>query len=105
MNPVETDSTETTRWFHALSDATRLEILRLLSGGERCVCDLTETLDAAQSRLSFHLKVLKLAGLVIDRRVGRWVYYSLNPEALATMMEVLEELKPTAGALTRRCCE
>ena len=50
--------------FHALSDETRLEILELLKNGERCVCDLTSALDAAQSRLSFHLKVLKDAGIV-----------------------------------------
>ncbi len=105
MNTVATNSRETARWFHALSDETRLEILRLLSAGERCVCDLTETLDAAQSRLSFHLKVLKMAGLVTDRREGRWVYYSLKSEALAAMKEVLEELTPSGGTLARRCCE
>ncbi|MDQ6718244.1 MAG: metalloregulator ArsR/SmtB family transcription factor, partial [Gemmatimonadota bacterium] len=42
--------------FHALSDETRLELIHLLRKGERCVCDLTSALDAAQSRLSFHLK-------------------------------------------------
>ena len=45
--------------FHALSDETRLEIIEMLGGGERCVCDLQDQLDAAQSRLSFHLRVLK----------------------------------------------
>ena len=58
------------RWFHALSDETRLEIVRLLSHGERCVCELQDVLGAAQSRLSFHLKTLKDAGLVTDRREG-----------------------------------
>ncbi len=70
------------RLFHALSDETRLEIVRLLSHGERCVCELQDVLDAAQSRLSFHLKTLKDAGLVSDRREGRWVYYTLNRDAL-----------------------
>jgi len=69
------------RLFHALSDETRLEIVRLLSHGERCVCELQDVLDAAQSRLSFHLKTLKDAGLVSDRREGRWVYYTLNRDA------------------------
>src|SRR5256885_16808489 len=64
--------------FHALSDATRLEILERLRADECCVCDLTDAMDAAQSRLSFHLKVLKDAGLVTDRREGRWMYYSMN---------------------------
>ena len=78
---VLVDNAQAVRWFHALSDSTRLEILQLLSGGERCVCELTDALDAAQSRLSFHLKTLREAELVTDRREGRWVYYSLNREA------------------------
>lgn len=78
--------------FHALSDETRLGILEALRGGERCVCELTDTLDAAQSRLSFHLKTLKDAGMVTDRREGRWVYYTLAPEALAMLQAALDEL-------------
>jgi ArsR family transcriptional regulator len=77
---------------HALSDETRLKILDRLSGGERCVCELTAVLGAAQPRLSFHLKTLKDAGLVRDRPDGRWVYYSLNPEALAEARALLERL-------------
>src|SRR5207244_134041 len=65
------DLSRAARQFHALSDETRLEIVRLLSHGERCVCELQDVLDAAQSRLSFHLKTLKDAGLVTDRRGGR----------------------------------
>ncbi len=78
--------------FHALSDETRLGILEALRGGERCVCELTDTLDAAQSRLSFHLKTLKDAGMVTDRRDGRWVYYTLAPDALAMVQAALNEL-------------
>ncbi|MEP6506735.1 MAG: metalloregulator ArsR/SmtB family transcription factor [Gemmatimonadales bacterium] len=68
--------------FHALSDATRLAALEMLKGGERCVCELQDNLDVAQSRLSFHLRVLKDAGLVDDRKEGRWSYYSIVPGAL-----------------------
>ncbi|MBI2796511.1 MAG: winged helix-turn-helix transcriptional regulator [Gemmatimonadetes bacterium] len=75
--------------FHALSDETRLAALALLQDGERCVCELQEPLGARQSRLSFHLKVLKDAGLVRDRREGRWAYYSLD----------LDVLREAAGAL------
>jgi ArsR family transcriptional regulator len=84
------------RWFHALSDETRLRIVDRLSDGEKCVCDLTDLLDAAQSRLSFHLKTLKDAGILKDRRDGRWVYYSLNPD-------VVEDLEHFIGSLTN-CC-
>ena len=82
------------RWFHALSDETRLGIVRKLAAGERCVCDLTNALDAAQSRLSFHLKVLRTAGLVNARRQGRWVYYSLRPAVLETMSAFLLDARP-----------
>jgi ArsR family transcriptional regulator len=85
------------RCLHALSDETRLKILERLAGGERCVCELVAVLGAAQSRLSFHLKILKHAGLVTDRPEGRWVYYSLNPEALSEARQLLERL----GAPTR----
>src|SRR5215216_2291862 len=92
--------------FHALSDPTRLSILQRLRMGERCVCDLTDALDAAQSRLSFHLKVLKDAGLVIDRKDGRWMYYTLSPEALAEVGEVADALAaaPTAAERRAGCC-
>jgi ArsR family transcriptional regulator len=78
--------------FHALSDETRLAVLDMLRGGERCVCELQDALDAAQSRLSFHLRVLKEAGLVEDRKEGRWSYYSLVPETLAVAHDVVRTL-------------
>ncbi len=94
--------------FHALSDATRLSILEMLRGGERCVCELQDELDAAQSRLSFHLRVLKDAGLVADRREGRWSYYSIIPEALAEVHDLAVGLQPKKGALptlrSGACC-
>ena len=71
--------------FQALSDETRLRILDLLRGGEHCVCELTEMLDLRQSLLSFHLKTLKDAGLVTDRREGRWMYYALAPATLEAL--------------------
>jgi ArsR family transcriptional regulator len=92
--------------FHALSDGTRLSIIQRLRFGERCVCDLTDALDAAQSRLSFHLKVLKDAGLVTDRREGRWMYYTLNTESLAEVSELVEAMATAPSAVERRsgCC-
>ncbi|HET6579379.1 MAG TPA: metalloregulator ArsR/SmtB family transcription factor [Gemmatimonadales bacterium] len=100
------DTERAVRLFRALSDQTRLSILNRLRHGERCVCDLTDALDAAQSRLSFHLKVLKDAGLVTDRREGRWMYYTVNAEALAETAELLEALASTPSAAERRsgCC-
>jgi ArsR family transcriptional regulator, arsenate/arsenite/antimonite-responsive transcriptional repressor len=96
------DSDRAVRRFHALSDSTRLSILQRLRFGERCVCDLTDALDAAQSRLSFHLKVLKDAELVTDRREGRWMYYALNPEALQATVELLENLAAPPSPAERK---
>jgi ArsR family transcriptional regulator len=96
MNATSTSTStpahEVVRLFHALSDETRLSIVRRLGRGERCVCDLQDLLDAGQSRLSYHLKTLKEAGLVTDRREGRWVYYMLVPEALDALAELVGEL-------------
>ena len=75
--------------FHALADPTRLRIVQRLRSGERCVCELTDALDVGQSRLSFHLKTLKGAGLLTDRRQGRWIYYALNPEALDELQDLI----------------
>ena len=85
--------------FHALSDSTRLAILEMLRDGERCVCELQDSLDAAQSRLSFHLRVLREAGLVTDRRDGRWAYYSIVPAALADVHDLAVSLQPKKGRL------
>ena len=63
--------------FKAVSDPTRLRILRLLSDGELCVCDLTQNLKAGQSKVSRHLAYLKRTGLVVGRDKGRWSYYAL----------------------------
>lgn len=88
------DNATLLRRFQAVAEDTRFSIVRLLADRERCVCDLQEELDAAQSRLSFHLKKLKEAGVVSDRRDGRWVYYSLVPEALEEMRSFLGEVQP-----------
>lgn len=98
-----TDTDRAAQWFHALSDPTRLSIVLRLTGGERCVCELTDALDAAQSRLSFHLRVLKDAGLITDRRDGRWIHYSLNREAIEGAGQFLASIKPRRR-LKVECC-
>lgn len=90
--------------FHALSDETRLEIIELLRKGERCVCELTDTLDAAQSRLSFHLRVLKDAGIVRDRKDGRWVYYELDGQAFEEVEALVSSMKPRVLKRSESCC-
>jgi ArsR family transcriptional regulator len=80
----------------ALAEPIRLQVIEALGGGERCVCDLTEELGLAQSKLSFHLKVLREAGLLADRQSGRWVYYRLRSESI-------EQLRGWLAELARNC--
>ncbi|MFN2566423.1 MAG: ArsR/SmtB family transcription factor [Gemmatimonadaceae bacterium] len=101
------DLARTARLCRALSDENRLRIVEMLSAGERCVCELTSALDLGQSLLSHHLKTLKDAGLVTDRREGRWVYYTLSCDALDELGATLEAIKPEGGAGAGRsenCC-
>lgn len=96
------DRARAARVFHALSDETRLQILERIRGVERCVCELTDALDASQSRLSFHLKVLKDAGLINDRREGRWMYYTIDSAAFSEATGLLEMLSSEAPRGERR---
>jgi ArsR family transcriptional regulator len=101
------DPEKTARWFRALADETRLRILDRLAEGEQCVCDLTGALEAGQSLMSHHLKTLKEAGLLRDRRQGRWVYYSLDPGAIETVKDWIEMLGDSARRTraAARCCD
>jgi len=77
---------ESVSGFGALADPTRLEILsRLSDGAEHCVCELLRESGVAANLLSYHLAVLRRAGLVATRRRGRWVDYRLVPEVLAEL--------------------
>jgi len=93
------------RVFGALSDPKRLRILELLRSGECCVCDLAGSLGIRQSLLSFHLKTLRDAGLVRDRKDGRWVHYALNEEALTEASGYVEGLARDAKhGVGSQCC-
>ncbi len=81
------------RWFRALGDETRLRIIERLRAGEESVGNLAAGLATGQSRLSFHLKTLRDAGLVRDRRQGRLTYYALDRAAFRAIAEVLESIQ------------
>lgn len=90
----------------ALSDPTRLAAVRLLwDGKEHCVCELMQRLGASQSRMSRHMAVLKVAGLVIDRRDAQWVRYRRHPELpepLAAVVDAVVAAMADDGAVTLR---
>ncbi len=77
------------RFFKALADDTRLRILRLLEVREMCVCEIMVALNLTQPTASHHLGLLENAGLVKDKKEGKWVFYSLaNSELLESMYKL-----------------
>ncbi len=89
----------------ALADPIRLEVIHALANGERCVCDLTKDLNLSQSKLSFHLRVLREAGLLADRQSGRWIYYRLEPHALSALEQWLTNLRARCTQPASPCSE
>ena len=87
----------------ALADPIRLQVIAVLGGGERCVCELTEALGLAQSKLSFHLKVLRQTRLLADRQSGRWVYYRLRPESIERLRGWLADLAANCATPAHPC--
>ncbi len=72
-----------------MSEPNRLKIFSLLAGGERCVCEIEASMKLPQNLISHHLGVLREAGYIRARREGRWVYYSVDKEALAGVYPTL----------------
>ena len=90
LAPVGAD--ELAPLFKALADPMRLRLLSLIAchdGGESCVCDLLEAFDVTAPSVSYHLKILREAGLISSQRRGTWVYYRVNPQVMARMSAVL----------------
>ncbi len=88
---------ELTAIFKALSDGTRLRIVKLLEKGELCVCDIVAALNMVQPKISFHLGTLKEAGLIKDRKQGKWIHYSLNETDLFKRMLMVSVCEKAAG--------
>ena len=79
--------------FKALSDETRLRILKLLEQGELCVCDIVAAFEMSQPKVSFHLATLKAAGLVKDRKEGKWMHYKIDDSDLFKRLLILSVIE------------
>ena len=82
---IASSRVELTARLAALADPVRLRLVRVLAGGGRCVCDLQEQVPVAANLLSYHLRVLREAGLVAATRRGRWVNYRLDDDGFADL--------------------
>ncbi len=82
-------ATDHVRLLAAVADPVRWTVLRRLTAGRACVCDLQAQVTIAPNLLSYHLKVLREAGLVTTTKRGRWVDYDLAPGTLMKLTEAL----------------
>lgn len=82
----------------AMAEPTRLGAMHVIwDGGEHCVCELMDRLNTSQSRMSRHMKVLRDAGLVLDRRDAQWVRYRRNPDLSANIERIIDAVIAAAG--------
>ena len=76
--------------FKAIGEVNRLNIIRQLASGEKCVCKIYEKLGLSQNLTSHHLSILRKNGLITARKEGKWVYYSLNQDKIEELKRALE---------------
>ena len=88
----------------ALGDENRLQIIKMLSGGELCACKILDAFNITQPTLSHHMKILTECNLVNSRKEGKWTYYSFNQEGIAHARSILQEITTLNFAATDKCC-
>ena len=89
---MNSDTKRIAEIFKALGDENRVEILIMLSKGEKCACKLLEELEVSQPTLSHHMKILCDAKLVNARKEGRWMHYSLSQEGINEISNYLSDV-------------
>jgi len=90
--PDEDEARDLAEKFKALGDPVRLRLMTMVAthpDGEVCVCEMTPHFQQTMATISYHLKVLRTAGLIIGDRRGTWVYYRATPDALHRLSHVL----------------
>ena len=90
--------------FKALGHADRLRIVDEIAAGERCVCDLVDSVGSSWSTVSRHLAVLKAAGIVVDEKRGLQVFYRLALPCVPSFMTCLDAARQGEPVEMRRCC-
>ena len=100
------DERRTALIFKAFCDENRVRIVKMLKSGEKCACKMLEALDVTQPTLSHHMKILCDSGIVVGRKEGKWMHYSLSAEGAKTAADLLKELTTAQGGCPNRsCCE
>ncbi len=89
---MEQDVKNITVVFKAFCDENRIKILRLLADGEKCACKLLEEMNVTQPTLSHHMKILCDSGIVVGRKEGKWMYYSISADGAEIAKKYIDEL-------------
>lgn len=103
---MKLDEKKTATIFKAFCDENRIRILKLLTTGEKCACKLLEEINITQPTMSHHMKILCDSGVVVGRKEGKWMHYSISPDGAVIAMKCLQELtKNTCTDEDKSCCE
>ena len=89
---MQADEKRTAAVFKALADENRIRILQMLQGGEKCACVLLDDLKITQPTLSHHMKILCDSGIVVGRKEGKWIHYSISPDGADAAIRRLQAL-------------
>ena len=102
---MEQECAQIIKLFKALGDENRIQILRLLQGGEKCGCQLLEEMSISQSTLSHHMKILCDVGIVLSRKEGKWMYYSICCRCAKRAREIFQDLLAVENIPQNCICE
>ncbi len=89
---MSNDYAKTAQIFKAFCDENRIKILAMLQSGEKCACKLLDELNVTQPTLSHHMKILCDSGIVVGRKEGKWMHYSISAEGAKVAQECLNKL-------------
>lgn len=100
------DEAKTALIFKAFCDENRIRIIKMLRSGEKCACKLLEELNVTQPTLSHHMRILSDSGIVVARKEGKWMYYSISAEGARIAADCLKELTTAVCECENKsCCE
>lgn len=91
--------------FKALCDEKRIAIIEYLQSGETCACKITDELDIAQSKLSYHMKILCESGLVESWYEGKWTHYKISESGSKEAIEILKSITAVNSISIKECCK
>ncbi len=100
------DAKKTAAVFKAFCDENRVKILQILVSGEKCACMLLEDLDVTQPTLSHHMKILCDSGIVVGRKEGKWMHYSISKKGVDYARQCFDVLTDVSDEnASEPCCE